>query len=369
MDTEPIGENELIKMADEEVVYLFSSSHRPIYKQDNVNALCYPSGFIMHFRYDEKWVDTEIWNKNPDELMGKDAIIVVVDTEKRNQEFSPRFYPIRKAKIKKFDIDGSVSHFYFELLPDWVDYREDKELREYQTFVDSLKEKPVSGKEGVNGKFVSLDKLKQGINFSSEPKAWESIIRKIGNLSPYKETLFYRLSGFYKVNSNKDLVMAMFDEYRSGYILNSGTKYNLELSFSYGKEPPDAASKDKLMVKVDFDKNFYMPIPDEITLGFRVDKQNVFLSTKELLFSDAITYLVISSKNDLIEVPNVLIPIKIKKTVKTYFYGLMILLGLIFVTGILSEYITSLSAYKDFLKLLGTVMTTTGTWLLSGYRR
>lgn len=356
-------------MINDEVVYLFSSSHRPIYKQDNVNALCYPSGFIMHFRYDEKWVDTEILNKNPNELEGKEAIIVVVDSEKRNQEYFPRFYPIRKAKIKKFDIDGSVSHFYFELLPDWVDYRENNKLRDYQAFIDLLKEKPVSGKEGLNGKFVSLDRLQRDIRFSSEAKAWESIIEKIGSLSPYKETLFYRLSRFYEAKSNKDLEITTFDELRCGYTLKSGTIYNLEFSFSYGKEPPAAVSKEKFTINlVDLDKYFYTPIPYELTLGFRVDKQNVYLSTKELFLS-AHTILILSFKEGIIEGPNVLIPIKIKKAIKTNFYVLMILLGLILVTGIISEYIPILSAYKDFLKLLGTVITTIGTWLLTGYRR
>jgi len=87
-------------MVQDKIVYLFSSSHRQVYKQDNINALCYPPGFVIHFRYDEKWVDTEIWNKKQNELEGKEAIIVVVDTEKRNDEYFPRFYPIRKQKLK-----------------------------------------------------------------------------------------------------------------------------------------------------------------------------------------------------------------------------------------------------------------------------
>lgn len=360
-------ENKLMTIAANKIVYLFSSAYHPVYKQDNINALCYPTGFIMHFRYEEKWVDTEILNENPEELVGKEAIIVVVEAEKRNQERLPLFFPIRKAKIKKFDIDGSVSHVYFELLPDWVDYRENNKLRDYQSCIESVKEKPISGNEMLIGKFFSLDNLQQDINFSSEAKAWESIIEKIGNLDSYKETLFYRLSRFYEAKSNRDLEIIKFDELRCGYTLKSGTKYNFELSFSYGKKPPEAASKDRLIVKVDLDKNFYTPIPDEIPLGFRVDKQNVYLSTKEL-FLDAFTYLVISFKKDLIEGPSILIPIEIKKTVKTYFYVLMILIGLILVTGIISERIPILSTYKDGLALLGTVITTTGTWLLSGFR-
>lgn len=357
----------IMTIIDNKIVYLFSSAYHPVYKQDNINALCYPSGFIMHFRYEETWVDTEILKKNPKELEGKEAVIVVVEAEKRNQELFPRFFPIRKAKIKKYEIDGSVSHVHFELLPDWVDYREDNKLRDYQSCIESLKEKPISGPKMLIGKFFSLDNLPLDIKFSHDAKAWESIIEKIGSLDSYKQTLFYRLSRFYEEKSNKDLKITMFDKFRCGYTLKSGTKYNIEFSFNYGKAPPKDAIKDRLKVKVDLHKYFYMPIPDEIQLGFRVDKQNVYLSTQEL-FLDAFTVLTISFEKGLIEGPNVSIPIKIKRAVKTYLYVLMILIGLILVTGIISERIPVLSAYKDGLALLGTVITTTGTWLLSGYK-
>ncbi|MFZ3166731.1 MAG: hypothetical protein WA130_03885 [Candidatus Methanoperedens sp.] len=107
-----------------------------------------------------------------------------------------------------------------------------------------------------------------------------------------------------------------------------------------------------------------MPIPDEIPLGFKVDNQNVYLSTQGLFF-DGFTFLAISFEKGLIEGLNILIPIKIKRPVITYLYVLMIL---ILVTGIISERIPILSTYKDGIELLGTVITTTGTWLLSGYK-
>ena len=346
-------------MSDNKIVYLFASSHRQVYKQDNINALCYPSGFIMHFRYDVKWVDKEIYNKSPKEIEGKEAIIVTVD-EGINEEHFPRLYPIRKAKIKKFEIDGSVAHFYFELISEWVDYREN----DNQEFIDLLEKKPIKGKEGLRGIFASLDKSQKCIKLSPEVKAWESVIQKLGNLDSYNETLFYRFNGIYETSTNKRLDLTEFDIFRCGYKLNSGTKYILELSFSYGKEPPDAAIKNKLMIEVDTNNNFYVPIPKEISLGFRVDKQNVFLSTREL-FSDEQTYLAISFKEDTIEAPNVLIPIKIKKTNKTYFYVLLTLIGLIFVTGTISENIQIMSPYKNILQLLGTILATTGTWFLS----
>lgn len=352
-------------MVEDKVVYLFSSSQRRVYKQDNINALCYPPGFIMHFRYDEKWVGTEIAQRDPDDFKDKEVIIVVVDIEEKNKKHFPRFYPIRKAKIKKVDVEGSVFHFYFELLPDWVDYRHNTDLRDYQSNIDSLKEKPISGEGGLSGKFVSFEELREDIKFSSKTKAWESIIEKIGNLSLYKETLFYRLSRFYEVNSNKDLKITKFDELRCGYTLEGGKKYNLELSFSYGKEPPDTTSRDKLIVKVD--ENFYMPIPNEIELGFRVDKQNIYLSTKELFF-DTMTHLITTFKEGVIEGPNVTIPIKITYDRLRLGVSFSVLFIGLFLTSGLTSSITQIDQIPhDLLKLCGSLISTYVLFIL--YRK
>ena len=353
MDTEQNGENEVIRMVDDKVLYLFSSSHRRIYKQDNMNVLCYPPGFIMHFRYDRKWIGNEITRKKPDDFIDNEAIIVIVDIEKSDKKYFPRFYPVRKAKIKKVDMAGSALHIYFELLPDWVVYENNTKLKDYQSCINSLREKPIEGIGRLEGKFVSFEELSPDIKFSPRTKAWESIIRKIGNLEPYKKTLFYKLDKFCEVKSNKDLKITKFDDIKCGYILESGKRYNLELSFDYGKEPPTEADKEKLIVKVE-EENFYTPIPNKIALSFRVDKQSIYLSTKERFF-DGLTYLIITFEKELIEGPNVVIPIRVKyNRLRIWSSFLIFFIGLILTSGVIQIY----QVPQYALKLLGSFIST-----------
>ena len=136
----------------------------------------------MHFRYDKKWISNEIIQKPPEDLEDSEAILIVVDIEERNERLHPHFYPIRKAKIKKVDREGTVYHFYFELSSYWVDYKDAKGLKDYHSCLDLLNEKPISGDKRLDGIFASLGEVQKDINYSSDSEAWESIIDKIGNL-------------------------------------------------------------------------------------------------------------------------------------------------------------------------------------------
>jgi hypothetical protein len=351
----------VINVPEDRVLYLFSSSQRPLYKQDNINVLCYPPGSIIHFRYEKKWVGTQIVERNPDSFKNNEAIVVIVDTEEKGEENFPLFFPVRKAKIRNVDFEGSVIHFYFELLPDWIDYRKNQGLEDYQECMYSLRERPTAGRKRLEGKFISFEKLQLNLRFSTEAKAWESIIEKIGNLESYKETLFYRLDRIYEVKSKENAQISNFGDFTSGYTLRSGKGYNLGLSLKYGREPPNVAVRDRLVIRVD--ENFYTPIPDEITLGFRVDKQNIYLSTRQLL-SESYTQLIITFKEGFIEGPNIVIPLKIQynrwRVLGSFF---LFLIGLILTSGI----IPAGQLLNNLLKTAGPILSSLVVFYL--YRR
>lgn len=351
----------MVMISSNKVFYLFSSSQRQLYRQDNINVLGYPSGSIMHFRYDKKWVSTQITRRSLDGFKNSEAIIVIVDIEKKNDEYFPLFYPIRKARIKDVDFESDILHFHFELLPDWVDYRVGKGLRDFQECMSSLRERPTPGKKRLNGIFASFDELQQGIEFSSEAKAWESIIGKIGSSESYRETLFCRISGFYEIKSGNIVKMEDFGDSKSGYVLKSGKKYNLQLSLLYGKEPPDVAIRDRLVVKVD--ENFHAVIPDEITLGFRADKQNIYLLTKQLL-SEAYTQLIITFKEGFVEGTNIIIPLRIRFD---YWHVLGSLLLFVFGLILTSGIIPAPQLLKNVIKAAGTILVSLVTFYL--YRK
>ncbi|RLI79121.1 hypothetical protein DRP07_10370, partial [Archaeoglobales archaeon] len=120
-----------------EVFYLFSSTQRPNYRQDNYNVLGYPAKFILHFRYDIRWVSKKIIDmvKNGEhlEFKDRDAVIILVDVKKSDNLTKPVFYPLRKAKISRIELVGKMLHVYLELSEEWVDYRDNDGLKNYHT--------------------------------------------------------------------------------------------------------------------------------------------------------------------------------------------------------------------------------------------
>ena len=161
-------------------VFLFSSDQRPVYKEDNLKILCYPSGYTIHFRYDEKYVQKDL---NPNFLINKDAIIVIV-----GRSNPPLLFPARKAIIKNVILQGSIWHIYFELSSEWIDYEKD----DYKSIRSSLKNKPEWGDPHLGGKFLSLEEISSKLQFSSTEKAWERLIEKIASsLSSYSNVIFY----------------------------------------------------------------------------------------------------------------------------------------------------------------------------------
>ncbi len=336
---------------DNKLIYLFGSTSRPVYRENNINALCFPQGFIMHYRYDEKWVSKEIIS-NIDNLRNYETLIVFVDTTDGD---IPHFYPIRKAKIKKIEIDGDFYHFYIELFGEWVDYRESgklDKLKEYDPLIKDIEENPTS----ENPKFVSIDTLNDEIKLSEDSPAWTSIIEKIGNKEPFKNVLFYRIDDIYEIDSRESLKITNFGETKAGYTVKSGKKYNMELSFNYGKEPPEEALTDRLIASID--ENLCSAIPNELRLGFRADRQDIYLNIKESL-QDSMTYLIIKFKEGKVEGPNVTIPIKVTYNRLTI-YGLVILflIGTLLTSGLVSSLINVDQFTQNILKIVGSIFST-----------
>ncbi|RKX91508.1 MAG: hypothetical protein DRP84_11515 [Spirochaetes bacterium] len=344
------------KMKYNKIVYLFSSSYRERYRQDNINVLAYPSGFIMHFRYDRKGVDDKLLN-DIDSLKGKEAIIVIVDSEKGNKGVFPKFYPVRKAKIIKAELSGSVLHLYFELLPDWIDHTE----IDYDSLIKSLKERPKEGKEYLSGKFIVMDQLVQPIEFSPRTEAWESIIKKISVLESYKRTLFFKLDAVREVSQDKELKIGNIDkhvEILRGYVIRSGGKYVLEISLYLGNDL-SVVGKDKIVIRTD-EKIFYPVIPKEISINFRVDKQIIYIPTKQVFF-DNLTYLIIELEKKYLSGPKIIIPLKVKyNRIKFGLSFLIFFAGLIFTGGVIPLSGTT----SIIIKVIGSFMSTaTIAWL------
>jgi hypothetical protein len=342
-----------------EGIFLFSSWQRPLYKEGTYEALAYPQGFIMHFRYSKKYVDDKIWNASK-ELNGKEALIIAVYLEKNR---IIRFFPVRKGRIIRVENDGDMLHAYVILFSDWVLYNS---CDEYDSIIKKFDKIPKeSSTDHLGGNFISFGCFDQ-IKFSSELKDWKNIIEIIGNKEPFKKSVFYRINRLYDASSEKSIQITQFDEDKltRGYELKGGRRYIMEISFYFGKEPPKEAKE--ALFKIE-SLDLIRIISNNKKLGFRADKTKFSLST-EKVFWNQLTY-VTTKIEDSIEGPELEIPIKLKRTSETYLFSLMILIGLILVTGIIDQFGSLFSENTDAIKLLGTFISTTGTWLLTSYKR
>lgn len=339
-------------MSKEEVikkkyVFLFSSDQRPVYKQDNLKILCYPSGYIIHFRYDEKYVQPGL---TPNLLINEDAVVVIV-----GRSAPPLFFPARKAVIKNVIVQGSIWHIYFELSTEWVNYENDN----YDSLIHSLNNKPEWNDPHLGGKFLSLEEISQDFQFSNGEKVWEKLIEKIvSRLSTYSDVIFYKINQLKELKENDNgtcLNPVKFDKFSSGYKLKCGKKYILDLTFNYGRDPPTLSEESSMKFKLEED-SFYKPIPEEILLGFKADKQRIYLAPKKT-FQNSISYFKsrISGEIDGVELD---IPLKITKSRWLYLGFIGIGLGLLFTTGFLSNFLPVLEKIDNLIQILGVIITT-----------
>lgn len=87
---------------------LFSSNIRPQYEQDIIDVAAAPSGHIVRFRYETRYVDDQIrqdWSTN--KLVGRSALVLYSIQQPQNYH-PPAFVPVRHATIASSAIEGSV---------------------------------------------------------------------------------------------------------------------------------------------------------------------------------------------------------------------------------------------------------------------
>ena len=220
---------------NDQILYLFSSTARPIYKEDIYNALANPNNFIMHFRYRKDWVVDHIWNAT--DLQNKEVLICAAIRNKTLYDF----YPIRKGTIIKTEKDGTMFHVYFKLLPDWVDYTGIND--EYNLFIRSMGDSPRIINDKFSGKFIFTNLMGE-IKFSTGPEVWEGIIKKISTDEEFKRGVFYKLTKVIEIPNNKDLALQeILIPLTRGYEFYARRNYSFEFTINFGKEPPLGAGK------------------------------------------------------------------------------------------------------------------------------
>ena len=106
-------------------ILLCSSNATKEYILDVLEAIAVPRGFIIHFRYEKKWVSEDLWQRLPvkgqnhDDLKGAEVLVLYVIQERDNGTRTWKsIYPLRFGSLlecyRTGDGDNDIAHFYFE---------------------------------------------------------------------------------------------------------------------------------------------------------------------------------------------------------------------------------------------------------------
>jgi hypothetical protein len=102
-----------------ETIALFSSDARDLYKADVYRALALPKGYVLHFRYPQKYIQPEIL-MNLESVVNQHGVIFYVsgnDTSIAPDQRQLTLYSIRSVVIKDIVPDPNIGsvHFYLEM--------------------------------------------------------------------------------------------------------------------------------------------------------------------------------------------------------------------------------------------------------------
>jgi len=265
------------------ILYLFSSNQMPQYETDAIDSVCKPTGFIMHFRYEYKYIDDDlaslIRSEQGSSLKGMKVFVVFVNVKGRgvaNIIWEPEFLPLRTGSLVELKREDGWAHFYFELSDEFVDYSK-YDRATLHNLINKLKYKPEKGdKPGtyLPGKFAALQPPLQDNIISKDQSARVSIIENL--LSMYPGRLFYWFeikgrkgdNGLAPVNpvrlSGGEFPVAVFELYK-----NMNYSLILHLYFNSGSmEPPKVDVNLIFPSNIDSDQNL-------IRLGSRADVREI----------------------------------------------------------------------------------------------
>lgn len=238
-------------------ICFFSSDSRPLYKKNIYSVLSLPKGYIIHFRYQEKYVDFQ--KQSMQDLSGKACSIFFTtgnDITIKQEERIVSNISIRNATIKEVNVteDTGLIHFYLEL-DDYVDL--------------SI----IENQEQIMppNKFVSELELTSG-----NKNEWHARVKAIENNFPHQ--LFYKLNIFNK--DENQIILPKYDsrEKQSYVSLQDEKKYYLNIAFYH---TGDGSKMQSLEVTFD-NKTVNLNVPSPISIGGLRDNRSYSLYTQAL---------------------------------------------------------------------------------------
>lgn len=253
-------------------IAFFSSDFRQLYKSDVYRSLALPKGYIIHFRYQKKYIEeqlleeilTDIGHSNS-KIINQEGIIFFTsgtDPEISEQNKTSKNTSIRQVKILKYECGENTDliHFYLEL-GDFVNFK-----------LTNVDEGPV--------KFVS----RIDVNQTMIKCIWADRVEEIKE--SFIGALFVNVAS---INDSKGQnINPRFNDNsgNSYYELIDDKEYSIKLSF-YDVSNGNNAIK----LEVKNDRIIALETPGEIRIQAPMDDRSLNLTTIALDVSKSTAYL------------------------------------------------------------------------------
>ena len=195
------------------MIYLFSSSFYELFRQNVLNACCYPDGYVMRIRYGREYLSPDLmkddaWKK----LTKENGVFVFAEGALANRTTGPdgakrdyRFLPIRCCTVESVQMIAGI--FIMDIrLDDFLDYGEKTDRTREEAWDKEIKaheDRPYpKGLGGAEGSYVYRAPALTSTSSSGAGEAemaWRSMVDRL-NQSELHECVTYHVRGFYRIS-------------------------------------------------------------------------------------------------------------------------------------------------------------------------
>jgi len=195
------------------MIYLFSSSFYDLFRQNVLNACCYPDGYVMRIRYGREYLSPDLMKGNAwKKLTKENAVFVFAEGALANKTTGPggakrdyRFLPIRRCTVESVQMTAGI--FIMDIrLDDFLDYGEKTDRTREEAWdkeIKAHKDRPYpKGLRDAEGSYVyrapALTNT-SGSRAGEAEMAWRSVVDRL-NQSELHECVTYHVRGFYRIS-------------------------------------------------------------------------------------------------------------------------------------------------------------------------
>lgn len=276
------------------MIYLFSSSFYDLFRQNVLNACCYPDGFVMRIRYGREYLSPALMKDNAwKKLTKENGVFVFAEGALANKTTGPggakrdyRFMPIRRCTVETVQMTAGI--FILDIrLGSFLDYGEKTDRTREEVWDKEIKahtDRPYpKGLRDVEGSYVYRAPALTTTSGSGagEPEmAWRSVVDRL-NQSELHECVTYHVRGFY---GSRRWPLSIFWPERpvpptvkgpdAVYRFRTGETILVKVLL-YGQANSSASGK---AIKIDFDaKTFTSASVTKIPIHSRYNEERVLL--------------------------------------------------------------------------------------------